>query len=266
MSGRRRLDAELVRRHLARSREDAKDLIDAGRVFVGGFVATKAARQVQESESVTIAGGTDSWVSRGAHKLLGALAEFMPAGLVVTGRRCLDAGASTGGFTHVLLHHGAATVIAVDVGYGQLHWSLQTDPRVDVVDRCNVRELDAARIGGCVDLVVADLSFISLRLVLANLIAVTNDRGDIVVMVKPQFEVGVERIGANGVVTDHQARIDAVADVARAAEALGWGAVSVVASPLPGPAGNVEYFLWLRQGASIVTDAMIARAVEGGPQ
>lgn len=266
MSGRRRLDAELVRRHLARSREDAKDLIEAGRVLVGGFVATKAARQVQDSESVTIAGGTDAWVSRGAHKLIGALDAFMPAGLVVVGRRCLDAGASTGGFTQVLLHHGATKVVAADVGYGQLHWSLQTDARVDVVDRCNVRELDLARIGGRVDLVVADLSFIGLRLVLASLIAVTEPHGDIVVMVKPQFEVGVERIGANGVVTDPQARMDAVADVAHAAAALGWGAVSVVASPLPGPAGNVEYFLWLRQGTPVVTDAMITRVVEGGPQ
>ena len=236
----RRLDAELVRRHLARSREDAKALIDAGRVVVEGFVADKAARQVSEQASVIVSGDTQAWVSRGAYKLLGALDAFQRADLLVEGRRCLDAGASTGGFTQVLLERGAAHVIAADVGYGQLHWSLRTDSRVTVLDRCNVRGLSSSDVGGAVDLVVADLSFISLTLVLPALAEVVSPSGDMVVMVKPQFEVGAARLGANGVVTDRSARAWAVTHVASAAKALGWPAGDLVASPLPGPAGNHE--------------------------
>jgi 23S rRNA (cytidine1920-2'-O)/16S rRNA (cytidine1409-2'-O)-methyltransferase len=197
--------------------------------------------------------------------LLGALDAFMPQGLQVSGQRCLDAGASTGGFTQVLLHHDAAEVVAADVGYGQLHWSLQTDSRVRVVDRCNVREITEQSIDGLVDLIVADLSFISLRLVLPALTGCAKPEADLVVMVKPQFEVGPERIGARGVVRDPRARIDAVTVVCDAAAALGWGAIGVTASPLPGPTGNVEYFLWLRKGAASVTGDMIAHVVEGGP-
>ena len=259
----RRLDAELVRRHLARSREDAKDLIDAGRVVVEGFVADKAARQVSEHASLVVTGVTQSWVSRGAYKLLGALDAFEPAGLAVSGRRCLDAGASTGGFTQVLLTRGATHVVAADVGYGQLHWSLRTDERVTVLDRCNVRGLSRDSIEGPVDLVVADLSFISLTLVLPALVDVVSQDGDMVVMVKPQFEVGPARLGANGVVTDPSARAWAVEHVASAAGALGWPAGAVAASPLPGPAGNHEFFLWLRRGAAALTPAMIAQIVEG---
>lgn len=260
----RRLDAELVRRHLARSREDAKALIDAGRVLVEGFVADKAARQVSEQASVVVSGESDGWVSRGAYKLIGALDELEPRGLSVQGRRCLDAGASTGGFTQVLLARGAAHVVAADVGYGQLHWSLRTDERVTVLDRCNVRSLSQEAVAGPVDLVVADLSFISLTLVLPALAEVVSKDGDMLVMVKPQFEVGVARIGANGVVTDPTARAWAVAHVAHAAGELGWPAGAVVPSPLPGPAGNREFFLWLRRGVSALTAAMIAHIVEGG--
>jgi 23S rRNA (cytidine1920-2'-O)/16S rRNA (cytidine1409-2'-O)-methyltransferase len=188
-------------------------------------------------------------VSRGGHKLSGALAEFGPRGLVVAGRRCLDAGASTGGFTDVLLRAGAGQVIAVDVGYGQLAWALRTDPRVEVHERTNVRELTPDRIGGPVQLTVADLSFISLRLVLPALAACTAPDGDLVPMVKPQFEVGRERVGTGGVVRDPALRAEAVIEVAAAAGALGLGVAGVVASPLPGPSGNVEFFLWLRRGA-----------------
>ena len=174
---------------------------------------------------------------------------FGPAGLAVEGRRCLDAGVSTGGFTEVLLRAGAAHVVGVDVGYGQLAWGLRTDPRVTVLERTNVRSLTPDAIGGPVDLTVADLSFISLRLVLPALVACTLPDGDLVPMVKPQFEVGRERVGAGGVVRDPALRAEAVLDVARAAGDLGLGTAGVARSPLPGPSGNVEFFLWLRRGA-----------------
>jgi 23S rRNA (cytidine1920-2'-O)/16S rRNA (cytidine1409-2'-O)-methyltransferase len=275
MAPRARLDAELVRRGLARSREQAQTLIAEGVVTVNGVTATKAATNVGRDTPilVTVDDG-DDWASRGAHKLLGALAEFGPSGLVVEGRRCLDAGASTGGFTDVLLRHGAREVVAADVGYGQLVWRLQTDDRVDVRDRVNVRHLDAEQIGGPVDLVVADLSFISLRLVLPAFAACVADGGDVVPMVKPQFEVGKERVGSGGVVRDPALRAQAVTDVARVALANGLRTHGVVASPLPGPSGNVEYFLWLRATAGTAgeaqlddaTRAAITSAVEKGPQ
>jgi 23S rRNA (cytidine1920-2'-O)/16S rRNA (cytidine1409-2'-O)-methyltransferase len=263
---RARVDAELVRRGLARSRQQAAELIGAGRVSIDGMRAAKAATAVSTTANLTVDddGGT-SWVSRGAHKLLGALDAF---GLPVEGRRCLDAGASTGGFTQVLLGRGASHVVAVDVGYGQLAWSLRTDDRVTVRDRTNVRELTADAIGGPVDLVVADLSFISLSTVLPALTACASADADIVPMVKPQFEVGKDRVGAGGVVSDPDLRAEAVVTVARRAAELGWHAAGVTASPLPGPAGNVEYFLRLRTGAGLDGDALVAavrRAVEEGP-
>ncbi len=168
---------------------------------------------------------------------------------MVEGRRCLDAGASTGGFTDVLLRRGANEVVAVDVGYGQLVWRLQTDERVKLHDRTNVRTLTPEAIGGPVELIVADLSFISLALVLPALTACAAPGADLVPMVKPQFEVGRERLGAGGVVRDLGHRADAVAGVVRAAGLLGWGLTGVVASPLPGPSGNVEFFVHLRQDA-----------------
>ena len=246
---RQRLDAELVRRGLARSREHAAALIATGRVTVGGSVATKPATAVETAAAVVVTADVDDpgWASRGASKLLGALAAFGPDGLVVDGRRCLDAGASTGGFTDVLLRRGAREVVAVDVGYGQLVWALRTDDRVAVHDRTNVRALAPDDIGGPVDLVVADLSFISLRLVLDALVACTRPGGDLVPMVKPQFEVGRERLGAGGVVRDGELRAAAVLEVLAAARARGLVLRGVTASPLPGPSGNVEYFLWLRR-------------------
>jgi 23S rRNA (cytidine1920-2'-O)/16S rRNA (cytidine1409-2'-O)-methyltransferase len=258
-----RLDAELVRRGLARSRDHGAELIAAGRVSVNGQRAMKAATAVTVDADLVVREDPDrpDYVSRGGHKLAGALAAFTPGGLVVAGRRCLDAGASTGGFTDVLLRAGATQVVAVDVGYGQLAWSLRSDDRVVVHDRTNIRELDVDVIGGPVDLVVGDLSFISLRLVLDALLRVTREQGDLVLMVKPQFEVGKERLGKGGVVRDPAARVAAVTEVAAEAAARGWGAVGVATSPLPGPAGNVEYFLWLRRGAPGVGDAEIRAEV-----
>jgi 23S rRNA (cytidine1920-2'-O)/16S rRNA (cytidine1409-2'-O)-methyltransferase len=258
-----RLDAELVRRGLARSREHASDLIAERRVKVSGVVATKPATGVTTDVALVVVEdpGRPDYVSRGGHKLAGALAAFAPHGLRVAGRRCLDAGASTGGFTDVLLRNGAAQVVAVDVGYGLLAWSISQDPRVVVHDRTNIRDLTPDLVGGRVDVVVGDLSFISLELVLDALIGVLEPDGDLVLMVKPQFEVGKGRVGKGGVVRDLDLRTGAVASVAEAAAGRGWGARAVSTSPLPGPSGNVEFFLWCRRGAAQVGEAEIADEV-----
>ena len=203
------------------------------------------------------------WVSRGAHKLLGALDVF---GVDPTGRRCLDAGASTGGFTEVLLRRGAAHVVAVDVGYGLLAWSLRTDERVTVVERVNARNLEPAQVGAPPSLVVADLSFIPLGLVLPALVRCATQDADLLPMVKPQFEVGKDKLPAGGVVRDPAARAETVRTVAWQAGALGLGVLGVTASPLPGPSGNVEYFLHLRRGAPPLDDEDLLRAVAAGPQ
>jgi 23S rRNA (cytidine1920-2'-O)/16S rRNA (cytidine1409-2'-O)-methyltransferase len=241
---RARVDAELVRRGLARSRQQAAELIGAGRVSIDGMPAAKPATAIAIDASLTVAAGDErSWVSRGAHKLIGALDAF---GIAVSGARCLDAGASTGGFTEVLLDRGAREVVAVDVGYGQLAWPLRSDGRVTVLERTNARALTPSAIGGPVDVVVADLSFISLSTVLPALVSCASEDADIVPMVKPQFEVGKDLVGAGGVVSDPQLRASAVFAVAGKAAELNWYTVGVTASPLPGPSGNVEYFLHLR--------------------
>jgi 23S rRNA (cytidine1920-2'-O)/16S rRNA (cytidine1409-2'-O)-methyltransferase len=258
MARRNRLDAELVRRGLAASVQEAVDLVAAGRVEVRGNKASKVAAMVDPGEAVRVVDArADAFVSRGAHKLVGALAAFGPVGLTVRGRRCLDAGASTGGFTDLLLREGAVSVAAVDVGYGQLAWSLRNDARVNVLERTNVRSLTPQDIGGEVDLTVADLSFISLRSVLAALAGCTTAGGDVVPMVKPQFEVERALVGAGGVVRDPQVRADAVLCVANTAAGLGLGVAGAVASPLPGPSGNVEFFVWLRRDAPPVDEAAI---------
>jgi len=264
-----RLDAELVRRGLARSREHASELIAQRRVTVAGATATKAATGVTTDVALVVSADPDrpDFVSRGGHKLAGALAVFGPMGLAVEGRRCLDAGASTGGFTDVLLRSGAAEVVAVDVGYGQLAWSLRSDDRVVVHDRTNIRDLTPELVGQ-VDLVVGDLSFISLALVLDALLSVTRDDGDLALMVKLQFEVGKDKVGKGGVVRDLDLRAGAVTSVAEAAARRGWGARAVTTSPLPGPSGNVEYFVWLRRGEPSVgadeIDAEVRRTASLG--
>jgi 23S rRNA (cytidine1920-2'-O)/16S rRNA (cytidine1409-2'-O)-methyltransferase len=353
MVSRARLDTELVRRGLARSREQAAGLIADGRVLVAGQAAAKPATQVGRDAAISVRdpAGEPDYASRGGRKLAGALAAFgvpaigvpvpnvpapdasapsvplVPAdpagrntptsaassapavtpgssvtrdsadgggglaasgdaesaaggpaagalvtggraagGLVVAGRRCLDAGASTGGFTDVLLRAGAAHVVAVDVGYGQLAWPLRTDPRVTVLDRVNVRDLAPEQVAPAPGLVTADLSFISLALVLPALVRCAAPTADFVVMVKPQFEAGKGNVGAGGVVRDPAQRAAAVRSVAAAAGELGLGVAGVTASPLPGPAGNVEYFLWLAAGAPPLENADLTRAIEDGPQ
>lgn len=267
MTVRVRLDAELVRRGLARSREQAAELIAAGRVSIAGQAAAKPATQVTRDAPVKVAeagDGAADYVSRGGHKLAGALAAF--GDLVVTGKRCLDAGASTGGFTDVLLRAGAAHVVAADVGYGQLAWRLQTDPRVTVLDRVNVRALRPEQVAPPPELVVGDLSFISLTLVLPALAECAAPAADFVLMVKPQFEAGRGKVGQGGVVRDNEARAGAVRQVAQAAGGLGLGVRGVTASPLPGPSGNVEYFLWLRRGCPPLDEEDLRRAIADGPQ
>jgi 23S rRNA (cytidine1920-2'-O)/16S rRNA (cytidine1409-2'-O)-methyltransferase len=258
---RMRLDGELVRRGLAPSREAASAAIRAGRVLVAGAVASKPSALVSPADPLALAGSARRWASRGGDKLAPALDRL---GVTVAGRRCLDAGASTGGFTDVLLAAGAAEVVAVDVGYGQLDLSLRRDPRVRVLDRTNVRGLTADRVGGPVDLTVADLSFISLRLVMPVLASLTRRHGDLVLLVKPQFEAGRGAVGRGGVVRDPAVRAAAVRAVADAAAAAGLGAAGVCPSPLPGPAGNLEFFLHLRAGAGpLDEDALQAAVAEG---
>jgi 23S rRNA (cytidine1920-2'-O)/16S rRNA (cytidine1409-2'-O)-methyltransferase len=280
-----RLDAELVRRGLARSRARAASLVVAGRVSVDGVPARKPAQTVPEEAGIAVVTGPDTDVPRGARKLAGALdeiARLAPGELDVAGARCLDAGASTGGFTQVLLGRGAAHVLAVDVGHGQLDPVLARDPRVTAVERVNVRDLDldalAAREGGGsrsapagpVDVVVADLSFISLRQVVAALVRAARPGGELVLLVKPQFEVGRARLGRGGVVVSPQLRAEAVAGVAEDLAALGVRVRAVVPSTITGEAGNQEYFLWGRRpgtpadGGTAGADAAAGAARSGG--
>ncbi|MGI9198625.1 MAG: TlyA family RNA methyltransferase, partial [Candidatus Nanopelagicaceae bacterium] len=238
--------------------------IESRSVIVNGIPASKSATQVAADTSIVIQGERDDFVSRGGHKLAGALDAFPE--IKVEGKRALDAGASTGGFTDVLLRRGAAEVVAVDVGYGQLAWELRQDPRVKVLDRTNIRHLAGEQVGQPGDLIVADLSFISLTLVLPALAAVSKSDADYLLMVKPQFEVGREQLGAGGVVRDAGLRKSAVLEVAESAFDVGLGTKGIVASVLPGPAGNVEYFLWLRRGAEAINEAQLDEAIAIGPQ
>lgn len=264
MSDATRLDLELVRRGLARSRGHARALIDAGDVSIDGASAAKPATLVGPGQHVEVREEGPRWVSRAAYKLVGALERFGPDGLTAQGKRCLDVGASTGGFTQVLLHHGAAHVTALDVGHDQLVPELAADPRVTERSRTTVRELTADDIGGAVDLLVADLSFISLTLVLDTFRGLLLDTGDAVVLVKPQFEVGRTRLGKGGIVRSQGDRAWAVTEVARAALAAGLHPRALARSPIEGGEGNAEYLLWLtpRDAESMGWEALVSRADE----
>lgn len=238
-----RLDQELVNRKLARSRTLAARLIKAGQVNVNGTTAAKASEAVSAETGIELAAtASPDYVSRAGHKLAGALAHFPE--VTVAGKFCFDAGASTGGFTDVLLRKGATRVAAVDVGHGQLVRELREDPRVDVHEGVNIRYMEAAEIGGQADLTVCDLSFISLTMVMGPLALATRPGGDLLLMVKPQFEVGRERLARTGVVSSENERRRAVELVARAAVANGLVLRGLGPSTLPGQEGNVEYFLW----------------------
>ncbi|MFI7482981.1 TlyA family RNA methyltransferase [Kocuria sp. M1R5S2] len=242
-----RLDQELAARRLARSRTVAARWVAEGRVLVNGVPAAKASVRVGAEDRLEVRPAeVPDYVSRAGHKLAGALEAF-PA-LTVTGRRCLDAGASTGGFTDVLLRAGAREVVAVDVGHDQLDPSLRADARVRVFEGMNVRWMRAEDIGGPADLTVCDLSFISLTLVVGPLAAATEPGGDLLLMVKPQFEVGADRLARTGVVTSEDERHRAVDAVAAAAREHGLTVLGRRRSPLPGQDGNHEFFLWCRRG------------------
>jgi 23S rRNA (cytidine1920-2'-O)/16S rRNA (cytidine1409-2'-O)-methyltransferase len=259
-----RLDVELVRRGLARSRGQARALVESGDVTVDGKAATKPSVPVTPTQHLEVRQEGPRWVSRAAYKLVGALQAFGPHGLHVAGRRCLDVGASTGGFTQVLLHHGAAHVIALDVGHGQLVPALSDDPRVTDRSRTTVRDLTPADIGGPVDLLVADLSFISLTLVLGTFRGLVTDDADLVVLVKPQFEAGRTRLGKGGIVRAQGDRAWAVTEVARAAIAAGLHPRALTRSPIEGGEGNAEYLLWLtpRDAPSMGWEALVRTADE----
>lgn len=264
MSDTARLDLELVRRGLARSRGHARTLVEAGDVTIDGKPAGKPSVPVAPGQLLEVREEGPRWVSRAAYKLLGALETFGPQGLEVGGRRCLDVGASTGGFTQVLLHHGAAHVVALDVGHGQLVPGLAQDPRVTDRSRTTVRDLTPDDIGGVVDLLVADLSFISLTLVLQTFRGLVRDEGDLVVLVKPQFEVGRTRLGKGGIVRAQGDRAWAVTEVARAALAAGLHPRGLARSPIEGGEGNAEYLLWLtpRDVQSMGWEALVRAADE----
>ncbi|HLF41016.1 MAG TPA: TlyA family rRNA (cytidine-2'-O)-methyltransferase [Acidimicrobiia bacterium] len=261
---RRRLDVELVRRGLVESRTRAQQAIDAGRVLVSGARAERAGRLVEAAEPIHIEGPPDRFVSRGGEKLDAALERF---GVTVAGRRCLDAGASTGGFTDCLLQRGAAEVVAVDVGSGQLAWSLRNDPRVKVVERFNVRHLDAETVGGPVDVAVADLSFISLALVAPALVAAIRPGGEAVLLVKPQFEAGRRHVGRGGIVSDPAVHRDVLERVRDSLATSGLTMVGVMPSPIRGASGNIEFLGHFVTGAGDpVGGDDLAVAVAAGPR
>jgi 23S rRNA (cytidine1920-2'-O)/16S rRNA (cytidine1409-2'-O)-methyltransferase len=241
---RRRLDAELVRRGLVPSRARATDAISAGRVLVAGSLATTPARQVATDESISLTAPPRQFVSRGGHKLDAALGAFP---VHVAGRRALDAGASTGGFTDCLLRRDAARVYAVDVGRGQLDWALRSDVRVTVLDRTNVKQLSADRLEGAVPLVVADLSFISLVRVAPALVACATDDADFVLLVKPQFEAGREGVGKRGIVRDPEVHAAVLTEVADGLAAAGLVVLDAIESPLRGADGNREFLVHARR-------------------
>ncbi|MEA2494759.1 MAG: rRNA (cytidine1920-2-O)/16S rRNA (cytidine1409-2-O)-methyltransferase [Thermoleophilaceae bacterium] len=251
----------MAERGLYESRSRAAAAVMAGTVRVGGEPARKPGQMVTDDDEITVDRGPD-YVSRGGVKLANALDALA---VPVEGRRALDVGASTGGFTDVLLQRGATAVIALDVAYGELHWRLRQDPRVTVLERTNARSLTAGDLPFRPDLVVADVSFISLTKVLPAVLASAAERFDCLAMVKPQFEAGRERVGKGGVVRDAETRIETLVTVADAARADGYALMGFAPSGLPGPSGNLETFAWIaepgRAGALDDIEAA-ARAVE----
>jgi 23S rRNA (cytidine1920-2'-O)/16S rRNA (cytidine1409-2'-O)-methyltransferase len=240
-----RLDVELVSRGLARSRGQARDLVKAGSVMLEGTPATKVSTPVRADQSLELAAGVEGWVSRAAYKLVAALDTFGPGGLSVAGKRCFDVGAAAGGFTQVLLRRGAREVVAIDVGHGQLAAELAGDPLVIERSGFNIRDARAGDLGGPAELLVADLSFISLRLVMPVLREIVEPSGDLVLLVKPQFEVGRERLGKGGIVRSSVNRARVLEEVVAAATAAGLNAKALCHSPIRGTTGNAEYLLWL---------------------
>jgi 23S rRNA (cytidine1920-2'-O)/16S rRNA (cytidine1409-2'-O)-methyltransferase len=245
-TGTARLDAALVQRGLVRSRARARELVTRGAVLVDGATATRPSTPVSPASAITLAEEPDRWVGRAAYKLLEALRRFGEAGLTVAGKRCLDVGASTGGFTQVLLEAGAAHVTALDVGHDQLVAEVAADGRVEERSGVNIRDVRPGDLGPAFDVVVADLSFISLRLVLDVVVSVMTPNADAVLLVKPQFEVGRDRLARTGVVTSPHEQERVLVDVLEAARTAGLHPWGLEPSPIRGTTGNREYLLWVR--------------------
>ena len=261
-SKKQRLDLLLVERDLVESRERARRLIMAGEVLVDGHVSDKPGRAVPVDADVQVR-SLPRYVSRGGLKLEAALTDFA---LDVTGLTAVDVGASTGGFTDCLLQHGAARVYAIDVGYGQLAWSLRTDPRVVVMERTNIRHVTALPDGVLADLAVIDASFISLELVLPPTLNLLKPHGDVVALIKPQFEAGRDDVGKGGVVRDRKVHRRVITETAAFAQSLGLTVTGLTVSPAPGPAGNIEFLIRLTRAPALpldlaqATDQVLARA------
>lgn len=259
-----------MRRGLARSRGHAHELVAGGAVRIGETVARKCSQAVDETTSISVEADRPRWVSRAAAKLDEAFARFGPHGLTAQERRCLDVGASTGGFTQVLLREGARHVTALDVGHGQLVPEIGSDPRVEERSGTTIRGITAEQLGGRFGLVVADLSFISLTLLVSTLATLVEPGGDVVVLVKPQFEVGRQRLGKKGIVRSAADRAWAVTEVAAAAIDAGLFPRGLAASPTLGSGGNAEFLLWLctEPAAGLSWEALVKSAddlsVEGG--
>jgi len=241
--GKERLDILLVEKGMASSRERAKALIMEGNVLVNGSPITKAGTPVDSKARIELRGEEIPYVSRGGLKLEAALNHF---GLSLAGFTAMDVGSSTGGFTDCMLKRGAAKIYCVDVGYGQLSWSLRNDPRVTLLERTNIRHLEREKVPDRIDFVTIDVSFISLRMVIPKVLEFMREKGEILALVKPQFEVGRAEVGKGGIVRDEAKRIGAVDAVKQFAEDEGLKTVGVFQSPLQGQKGNIEYFLFLR--------------------
>ena len=244
MGKRERLDKLLVERGLVQSREEGRARILAGEVFVGNHPVTKAGSLIDSDAAIRLKGGAPPYVSRGGIKLEKALREFA---VDVEDKVALDVGASTGGFTHCLLTFGARQVVAVDVGYGQLDWKLRNDPRVVVLEKKNIRFLEPEELPRIPQLATIDVSFISLRLVLPKVRNLLAPRGEVVALIKPQFEVGKGKVGKGGVVRDAEEHARVIEEIKAAAVAFGFAALGVTESPLLGPKGNKEFFIYLRK-------------------
>lgn len=266
-----RIDTELVRRSLARSRQHASQLISDGLVYVDGVEVNKPARQINPAQAIVIKEtAQNDYVSRGAFKLAGALEYLGDKAPKIAGKKCLDAGASTGGFTDVLLRNNAEKVVAADVGYGQLSWKLQSDNRVIVKDRTNLRYITVEDLPYKPEIIVGDLSFISLTLLIEPLVGISADDCEFLLMVKPQFEIGKTKLTHGGVVKDPKDHIETVKKVAQNAIDNGLKIYAVAPSPLPGPSGNVEYFLAMNKTCQHPLenenlDQAIYDAVKNGP-
>lgn len=251
-----------MRRKLVESRSDAKRAIDAGLVRLGSNPEPKASTLVSPADSLHLVGAPEPFVSRAGRKLAAGLDAFL---IDVDGVRAVDIGASTGGFTDCLLQRGASSVVAIDVGYGQMHWRIREDARVEVVERTNIRTADPRDFGPPFDIVVADLSFISLRTVADVLARLGSESADWVLLIKPQFEVGRNGVGKGGIVRDPSARQQAVSDVTSSLASHGLGLQGVIPSPVAGTTGNIEYVALLTRGQAAASAQELLSTTEEPP-